>query len=135
VFEFDQKVVVVAAADEEPDLEEDNELSDEDEHIILSAQIGCGELKMPTKKENARLQLYGESFNVACSFMCSLIRDKEVNMKSISVYCLLLANECRCGTIAKMNINFAGSCCEIEEDSVERTDESLQILVSLLKQK
>ena len=143
------KIGVISATDEQPfqyDEDEqlfDNQLSghEEDEpqaHGHSTLRIGCGELKL-NESNSGKYQLYGESFNVACSYMCSQIRDAKeknctANCTAISVYCLLLKDECRKGSIAKMTIDLTEGVCTIEEEKTDRsTDESLQILVSLLQ--
>ena len=90
--------------------------------------VAVSELK---KGAHGKYQLYGEGFNVAAGYACSLLRQGKP-VTSVTVYCLLLVKECKYGTVAEMTIDFERGVCTLKEDPDERTaDECFQILASL----
>lgn len=107
-----------------------DEVEESNEEESNEVEIGCGELK---KTRGGKFQLYGEAFNIIANYAAYLVlKGKQVN--KLSVYCLLITNECKKGTLAKLTVDFSKQTCSIIEDgTVYDIDEAIQILAKLLK--
>ena len=69
------------------------------------------------KKTGGLPQLYAEAFNVAVArFAQKCVRERR-DLTSISVYCILLSEKCKKGTLSQLTIDFGKQTCKIVEDS------------------
>lgn len=68
------------------------------------------------KKSGGHDQLYAEAFNVATTSVARLVSLKRLQcIDKVCVYCILLTNECRCGNLSKLIIDFENSSCVIKK--------------------
>ena len=101
----DHAIVVDVAEPEESQSDSD---SDSDEELCVA------EMK---RKAGGLPQLYAEAFNVAITKFAEKYQEKKEDLTKVSVYCILLSENCKKGTLSQLIIDFDEQRCRILADS------------------